>query len=142
MCVYQHAHMNTDFVAIELSQASGVPFYRQIFDQVAAAIRAGRLAPGAPLPSLRELSATLAVSLITTRRAFADLEAAGLVVQRQGQGTFVAEHIDARQRTDLLDEARRSLTVSVERALAAGLSAHEIREVVETALAPGVTQET
>jgi GntR family transcriptional regulator len=134
--------MNTDFVAIELSQASGVPFYRQIFDQVAAAIRAGRLAPGAPLPSLRELSATLAVSLITTRRAFADLEAAGLVVQRQGQGTFVAEHIDARQRTDLLDEARRSLTVSVERALAAGLSAHEIREVVETALAPGVTQET
>ena len=77
-------------IDIILSNASGVPFYRQIVDQMADMIRAGTLDPGSRLASVRELALQLQVSLITVRRAYADLEAAGLIVRRQGQGTFVA----------------------------------------------------
>ena len=65
---------------VELSDASGLPFYRQIVDQLAELIRSGRLSPGSRLPSVRDLAGQLMVSLITTRRAYADLEAAGLIV--------------------------------------------------------------
>jgi GntR family transcriptional regulator len=72
---------------VELSGASGVPFYRQIVDQIAGLIRSGQLAPGTQLPPFRDLAPQLRVSLITVRRAYADLEQAGLIVKRQGQGT-------------------------------------------------------
>lgn len=132
-CVYRYAHMDSD-LPITLSQASGVPFYRQITDQIADLIRSGRLAPGAPLPSLRELSAILAVSLITTRRAFADLEAAGLVVQRQGQGTFVSETVGDRALQRVRDEAMDGLRKAVDRARQVGLTAAQVREAVEEKL--------
>ena len=69
---------------LQLSNASGVPFYRQIVDQMADMIRAGILEPGARLASVRELALQLQVSLITVRRAYADLEAAGLIVSVLG----------------------------------------------------------
>ena len=81
---------------IRLSQASGVPYYRQVVDQMSELIRSGQLLPGAQLPSVRELSRQLLVSLITVRRSYADLEAAGLIVRRQGQGTFVAADVESR----------------------------------------------
>lgn len=90
--------------------------------------------PGAPLPSLRELSATLGVSLITTRRAFADLEAAGLVIQRQGQGTFVSETVGDRALRRVRDEATEGLHKAVDRARQVGLTAAQVRDAVETAL--------
>src|SRR5512143_4223261 len=91
---------------IRLSQASGVPFYRQIVDQLGGLIRSGQLPPNTRLPSFRELAPRLLVSLITVRRAYADLEAAGLIVSRHGQGTFVAWEIEAASRRQALAEAR------------------------------------
>ncbi|MEZ4238519.1 MAG: GntR family transcriptional regulator [Myxococcota bacterium] len=58
---------------LTLSQASGVPFWRQIHDQLADRIRAGTLAPGEALPSVRALAAELAVSVITTKKAYEEL---------------------------------------------------------------------
>lgn len=118
---------------IALSQASGVPFYRQITDQVSDLIRSGRLAPGAALPSLRELSVDLAVSLITTRRAFADLEAAGLVVQRQGHGTFVAERVKTESALAVQAEAIEQVRTAVRRALDVGVSPARLQAVVDAA---------
>ena len=120
--------------SLELSDASGVPFYRQIVDQLAELIRSGRLAPGARLPSVRDLAAQLMVSLITTRRSYADLEAAGLIVRRQGQGTFVAEEPEGASREQALVEGRQLLTDSIVRARRLGLSADDIRRFVDKAL--------
>ncbi len=118
---------------IRLSQASGVPFYRQIEDQLSALIRSGRLPPQARLPSYRELAPQLLVSLITVRRAYAELEAAGLIVCRQGQGTFVAD-ADAAARRRALGEAKALLDVAVTRARQLGLGRDAVRAQVERLL--------
>lgn len=119
---------------LHLSAASGVPFYRQVEDQIAEMIRAGRLPPGAQLPSVRDLSASLLVSLITVRRAYADLEAAGFLVLRQGQGTFVAGGGAPADPGRARDEAREGLRQAVVRTRAVGLSDDEIRGEVEETL--------
>jgi GntR family transcriptional regulator len=124
-----------DELPIHLSQASGVPFYRQIVDQMAELIRAGQLAPGTRLPSFRELAPQLLVSLITVRRAYSDLEHAGLIVLRQGQGTFVAEDVRSASRNRALAEARQVLTQAMARARQLGLKGAPLRTFVRGLLA-------
>jgi GntR family transcriptional regulator len=116
---------------ISLSQASGVPFYRQITDQITDLIRRGVLAACTQLPSVRHLAVQLRVSLITTRRAYADLEAAGLIVSRQGQGTFVAEAAATASHERLLDEAREQLAAAFHRARLLGLRGAALRRFVD-----------
>jgi len=116
---------------IHLSQASGVPFYRQIVDQLAALIRSGQLPPNTRLPSFRELAPQLLVSLITVRRAYADLEAAGLIVRRQGQGTFVAGDIETTSRRHALAEARALVESALVRARQLGLRGEGLRAHVD-----------
>lgn len=120
---------------IDLSSASGVPFYRQIVDQVAEAVRAGELLPDSALPSVRDLSQALLVSLITVRRAYADLEAEGLIVRRQGQGTFVASKVEAATRRRSRSEAKVALGEAVQKARRLGLSVEEISAAVQETLA-------
>src|SRR5512147_1099598 len=118
-------------LAIQLSQASGVPFYRQIVDQLAGLIRSGQLPPNTRLPSFRELAPQLVVSLITVRRAYADLEAAGLIACRQGQGTFVAGEIEAASRKQALAEARALVESALVRARHLGLRGEALRAHVD-----------
>ncbi len=118
---------------IRLSQASGVPFYRQIEDQLGGLIRSGQLPPQTRLPAYRELAPQLVVSLITVRRAYAELEAAGLIVCRQGQGTFVAEAIGSSRR-QAGAEARELLDVAVTRARQLGLDRDALRTWVNRLL--------
>jgi GntR family transcriptional regulator len=119
---------------LKLSQASGVPYYRQVVDQMAELIRSGRLAAGAQLPSVRELARRLLVSLITVRRAYSDLESAGLIVRRQGQGTFVAEGVEVASRERALREARHQLADAVSRARQLGLDGTALRRFLEELL--------
>jgi len=119
---------------IALSQASGVPFYRQIVDQIAGLIRDGGLGPGDRLPSVRALAGSTLVSLITVRRAYADLEAAGLIVRRQGQGTFVAEDVAAASAERAARAGADLLGGAVAEALRLGLDAAAVRDAVERAL--------
>jgi len=116
---------------VHLSQASGVPFYRQIVDQLAGLIRSGQLPPHTRLPAFRELAPQLLVSLITVRRAYADLEAAGLIVRRQGQGTFVASDIEAASRRQALVEARTIVETALVRARQLGLRGDALSAVVD-----------
>ena len=71
-------------------QNNGVPIYVQLRDQIAAAIGRGQLAPGARLPTMREVAVSLAIDLNTVQRAYAALEKDGLVTMVQGRGSFVA----------------------------------------------------
>jgi GntR family transcriptional regulator len=73
-----------------LDTASGLPFYRQIIDQVLLAVADGRLKPGAQLPTVRQLAVDLAVNLNTIARAYREMEIRGIVETQQGTGTFVA----------------------------------------------------
>jgi GntR family transcriptional regulator len=120
-----------DKLPIRLSQASGLPYYRQIVDQLAGLIRSGQLKPHTRLPSYRELAPQLLVSLITVRRAYADLEAAGLLACRQGQGTFVAGEIETASRRQALAEARALVEGAVARADQLGLRGEALRALVE-----------
>ncbi|MBK8167957.1 MAG: GntR family transcriptional regulator [bacterium] len=69
--------------------------YAQIVEQVVAKVMAGHWQAGHPLPSIRELAAACKVSVITVKRAYLELEHAGVIVTRQGKGSFVAEQLEA-----------------------------------------------
>ena len=73
-----------------LDPSSGVPFYRQIIDQVLLAVADGRLKPGTQLPTVRQLAVDLSVNLNTVAKAYREMEIRGLVETQQGTGTFVA----------------------------------------------------
>lgn len=75
---------------IIISPASKDPLYLQIKDQIKQLILSGRLKEGDPLPSMRVLAKDLQVSLITTKRAYDELEKEGLIVSTVGRGSFVA----------------------------------------------------
>lgn len=77
-------------VPIQLSKESREPIYHQIEKQLKALIAGGHLRAGAGLPSIRVLSKDLGVSIITTRRAYQNLENDGFIETIQGKGTFVA----------------------------------------------------
>ncbi len=115
---------------LRLSEASGVPYYRQIVDQIEELIRSGQLQPKDQLPSVRELAGQLLVSLITTRRAYADLEHAGLIVRRQGYGTYVADEVATASHEQARAEARSALEAAVGQARRLGLEADEVRVTV------------
>jgi GntR family transcriptional regulator len=72
-------------------QNNGVPIYVQLRDQIAAAIGRRDLAPGAQLPTMREVSVQLAIDLNTVQRAYAELERDGVLAKLRGVGTFVTE---------------------------------------------------
>lgn len=121
-------------LSIKLSSASGVPFYRQINDQVAQLIRSGQLPPGTRLPSVRDLAGQLLVSLITVRRSYADLESAGLIRRRQGHGTYVAENIEVPSKEQSIKEARNLLSDAIEHATRLGLSQKDLKNLIEDLL--------
>lgn len=106
---------------VHLSGASGLPFYRQIADQVTDLIRAGLLLRGERLPSVRDRAGQLLVSVITVRRAYADLEQDGLIVSRQGKGTFVADDVAPASQARAQKKAKRILREAVIRARRLGM---------------------
>ncbi len=108
----------TDWVLRPLSTHSGVPLYRQIRDQLIELIHSARLAEGASLPSIRELAATSSVSVITVKGAYEELERLGLIVSRQGHGTFVALGAQTAARASMagsIAEEMRALADKAER---------------------------
>lgn len=82
---------------------SGVPFYRQIIEQVKFAIARGRLVPGEQLPTVRQLAVDLSVNPNTVIRAYRELEIEGVLDTQQGSGTYVGQK---RPRVDKLEQQR------------------------------------
>lgn len=107
--------------------------YQQIVDQITARVMAGDWLPGQALPSIRELAAASGVSVITVKRAYEDLERAGLIATRQGKGSVVAEQPG--QARALLDETLdRHLREVVIHAARLGLSREELRHRLDGVL--------
>jgi len=96
-----------------LSASDPRPMYQQIVDQISARVLAGDWVPGQALPSIRELAAGSQVSVITVKRAYEELERAGLILTRQGKGSVVA---------DQPGPARERLEASLREHLAAALA--------------------
>lgn len=95
----------------QIDPASGVPFYRQIIDQVLAGMATGALTAGDRLPTVRALAVELAVNPNTVARAYKELEIRGVVTTQQGTGTFVSaqeispDEVERRRRLDQLVDA-------------------------------------
>jgi GntR family transcriptional regulator len=118
-------------IRFHLDPASGVPFYRQVIDQILAAMAAGRLAAGDRLPTVRALAVELAVNFNTVARAYKELEIRGVLSTQQGTGTFVADQdvsIDEVERRRVLNQL---LDEFLARAARSGLTLDEVQAALE-----------
>jgi GntR family transcriptional regulator len=79
---------------LTISQADRRPMYLQLMEQIRRRVAVGDWVPGQEIPSIRALAASTRVSVITIKRAFLELEREGVIVTRQGRGTFVADNVD------------------------------------------------
>ncbi len=101
---------------IVVSPLNPEPMYKQVTDQIKDAIADGTLQPEDKLPSIREMSKELNISIITIKRAYADLENEGFIFTRTGMGSFVANVNKNTLREDKLSEIKKEIS----RILAAG----------------------
>jgi GntR family transcriptional regulator len=120
-------------IQFHLDRTSGVTTYWQLVQQVQQAIRVGRLKADDQLPTAREVVARLAINPNTVLKAYRELERAGLVVSRPGQGTFVTNAAHAMPGATHA-ALRRSLERWVRSAREAGLDTENIRAIVSTTL--------
>ncbi|HEX5421377.1 MAG TPA: GntR family transcriptional regulator [Gammaproteobacteria bacterium] len=79
---------------LTISQTDPRPMYLQLMEQIRRRIAVGDWQPGQEIPSIRALAASTRVSVITVKRAFLELEREGVILTRQGRGTFVAHNVD------------------------------------------------
>jgi len=98
---------------VVISNQSGVQIYEQIKEQIKASILSGELSEGTPLPSLRQLARDLQVSLVTTTRAYSELELEGFVQTMPGKGVYVKKIDDAFVRDKYLKETEEALATAI-----------------------------
>ena len=116
---------------IIISNSSDKPIYEQITTQIKDSIVSGGLAAGDQLPSIRALANDLGISAITTKRAYADLEATGFIETVQGKGCFVAGVNREFLREERLRRVEELLVQAAREARAAGVSTSELREMFD-----------
>lgn len=116
---------------IIISNSSGKPIYEQITDQVKSQIMSGQLRAGDTLPSMRALAQSLKISLITTKRAYNDLEAEGFIETIAGKGSFVAAQDPELLREANLRQAEEGIRRAVEIAKRSGIAKEELMEMVD-----------
>ena len=113
-------------INFRLDPASGVPFYRQVIDQILAAVATGALHAGDQLPTVRALAVELQVNLNTVAKAYKELEIRGVLDTQQGSGTYVAT---VRVERDAVERRRQVVQLVDEflaRAASAGLPPDEV----------------
>lgn len=115
---------------IILSNTSGAPIYEQIAEQIKALIISGQLEADSPLPSMRLLAKELRVSLITTKRAYEELERGGYIRTVTGKGSFVAGLSGELIREEQLRLIESDLRAAVRRAKLNGLSQDELSQLL------------
>jgi len=115
-------------VGFRIDAKSGVPFYRQIIEQVKFGIARGNLQPGDQLPTVRQLAVDLSINPNTVVRAYRELEIEGVIDTHQGSGTFVGNRkpqVDELERQRMLDQI---LTELLARASSYGFTLDEVLE--------------
>ena len=119
---------------MKISQTNGIPIYKQIADAFRTDILAGKYKQGDYLPSIRELARDLRISVITTMKAYEQLEAEGLVTASQGKGFYVNAQDSEMLKEQHLRKVEDSLTSAIEAAKIAGMSDEELIEMLRTLL--------
>ena len=138
--------LNSHLVAVfafRLDAHSGVPVYRQLIDQVLAAVATGTLRTGDQLPTVRGVAVDLAINPNTVSRAYREMEIRGILDTQQGTGTFVAERpleISAGSDAERKRQLNQLVTEFVSRAGAAGFTVHELIEALHD-LSPEVPRQ-
>ena len=115
-----------------ISNASKAPIYEQIVTQLRQKIASGELAPGDMLPSIRALAKDLRISVITTKRAYDELEHQGLVVTVAGKGCFIAERNPEFIREDVLRRIEEHMQEIARLAAQIGVSGEGLRDMFAT----------
>jgi GntR family transcriptional regulator len=115
---------------LSIDSSSGVPFYRQIIDQVLTAIASGTLAAGDQLPTVRQLAVDLSINPNTVVRAYRELEIRGVLNTQQGSGTFIAP--DQKVSASDVERQRRRSHLIAEFVARAGGEGFTVKEVMET----------
>jgi GntR family transcriptional regulator len=116
---------------ILISNSSDKPIYEQITSQMKQAIITGELEAGSLLPSMRMLARELRISVITTKRAYEDLERDGFIYTVIGKGSFVAEKNMEFVREEQLRIVEEYLGKAVAGAKAGGISLEELQEITK-----------
>ncbi len=116
---------------IILSFQSGVPIYEQIKEQVKASILSGKLSENEVLPSIRQLAKDLKVSIITTSRAYNDLELEGFLQTIPGKGFYVKRVNDDLLRVHYVKEVETALAHAVRQGNMAGLTTSDLHQLLD-----------
>lgn len=116
---------------IIIANGSSEPIYEQIARQIKGAIMAGELAEGDPLPSIRALANDLRISVITTKRAYEELERDGFITTVAGKGSFVAAQNLELAREGSLREIEEHLQSAAELARHIGLTAGDLKNMLD-----------
>ena len=113
-----------------ISNSCGKPIYEQITAQIKNSILSGELQEGEALPSMRALAKDLRISVITTKRAYEDLERDGFVVTVAGKGCFVAPRTLELMREEQRKRIEQTLEQAVEQAQAASITLEEMQQML------------
>lgn len=116
---------------IKIQSKSGVPIYEQIEAQIKESIIDGTLETGSPLPSIRSLASDLKISVITTKRAYEELEKEGMIYSVPGKGFFVdnpdVQYLEEKRTLGIEDE----VGVLIGKAKNAGLTKDEFKDMID-----------
>lgn len=115
---------------IIISNSSGVPIYEQIEEQIKTQIMAGSLSAGDALPSMRMLAKELKISIITTKRAYEDLEREGYISSVQGKGCFVNAMNSDLVKENMLFSIQELFDTAVDKAFIGKISLEELTETL------------
>ena len=134
LCILYSYSSGGEALFVAISKENPDPMHKQVTDQMRDAIARGALSPGAKLPSIREMARELAVSPITIKRAYGDLEREGYLITRAGLGSFVAGIDRDRLRAEKVGEIRAEIARIAKSAGAFGITTAEIRRIVDRSL--------
>lgn len=115
---------------IIISNSSSEPIYEQIVRQVKEMIIQGKLKEGEPLPSIRSLAKELKISVITTKRAYQELENEGYIITVPGKGSFVARQNREMLREKYLRIVEEKITEAIEAGRVIDLGLPELQEIL------------
>ena len=115
---------------ILLSNSSDLPIYEQIKEQVREQILSGELKENDRLPSLRRLAADLKISVLTTTRAYSELEEEGYITSRQGKGFFVMSSSTELLREQLIKEVEENLEKAIAAARRASMTEEDVTRLL------------
>ena len=128
--------MRGEGLDIIISNQSGRPLYEQIASQIKGQILSGKLPPGEMLPSMRLLAKELRISVITTKRAYEELERDGFIATVTGKGSFVTGTDPELVHEEHLRRAEEHLQQAVEVALSGGITKEELHDMLDLLYAP------